>query len=138
MKSPLEPLRLESGVRGPGPPQGMLQKDRAAARKGAKTDWNAAPPFPVASDPHVWSEAIAAAGCAGSIVDAALALAGHGVPVFPVSPVGQKRPLNRHGVYSATTDHRIGRRRLGPENALKPSTESLWERRARASRLCRP
>jgi hypothetical protein len=75
-----------------------------AARKGAKADWNAAPSFPVASDPHVWSEAIADAARAGSMLHAALELAGHGVPVFPVSSVGQKKPLNRHGVYSATTD----------------------------------
>ena len=52
----------------------------------------------------MWRDAIAAAACAASTPDAAVALAGHGVPVFPVSPVGQKRPLNAHGVYSATTE----------------------------------
>jgi hypothetical protein len=75
-----------------------------AAPNAARANWNAAPPFPVASDPRVWSEAIAAAACAGSSLDAALTLTRHGVPVFPVSHVGQKKPLNGHGVYSATTD----------------------------------
>jgi hypothetical protein len=81
--------------------------ERAASRASAKTAWNVAPPFPVASDPHVWCEAIAAAACAGSTLDAALALAGRGVPVFPVNFVGQKKPLNRHGVYNATTDREV-------------------------------
>jgi hypothetical protein len=75
---------------------------KAAASKAAKADWNAAPPFPVASNSSVWSEAIAAATASGSTRSAALALARHGVPVFPVSP--QKKPLNGHGVYSATID----------------------------------
>jgi hypothetical protein len=77
---------------------------RDAARKAAKSAWNAAPPFPVASGPSLWSEAIAAAARAGSILGAAQALARHGVPVFPMNPNGDKTPLSEHGVYSATTD----------------------------------
>jgi hypothetical protein len=90
-----------------------------AARKAAKADWNAAPRFPVASDPHAWSKAIAAAVCAGSTIDAAMALARHGVPVFPVSAIGQKKPLNAHGVYSATIDLAVVGRDFGQHpNAL--------------------
>jgi hypothetical protein len=58
----------------------------------------------VASDLSLLSKAIAAAVEAGSPLGAARALAGHGVPVFPMSPNGNKRPLNTHGVYSATID----------------------------------
>jgi hypothetical protein len=50
------------------------------------------------------SAAITAAVNAASPLGAAQAFAQHGVPVFPVSPDGDKRPLNAHGVYSATTD----------------------------------
>jgi Bifunctional DNA primase/polymerase, N-terminal len=110
MNQPLESQNLEASVLALGPTQDTSQADGAAARKSAKADWNAAPPFPVASRSPLLSEAIAAAACAGSVLDAALAVAGHGVPVFPVSPIGQKRPLNGHGIYSATTDQTIVRR----------------------------
>jgi Bifunctional DNA primase/polymerase, N-terminal len=76
---------------------------RAAARKAAKAAWNAEPPFPIASDPGLWSKALNAAQHTETMLEAALALAQHGVPVFPVSP-DDKKPLNAHGIYSATTD----------------------------------
>ena len=76
---------------------------RDAARKAVKASWSAAQPFPITSDPSLLTEALATALRADSIVDAALALARHGVPVFPVSP-DDKKPLNGHGIYSATTD----------------------------------
>ena len=65
---------------------------RDAARKAAKSAWNAAPPFPVASDPGLWGRAIAAAVGAASPLSAAQALAQHGLPVFPGSPDGDKNP----------------------------------------------
>jgi hypothetical protein len=77
---------------------------RAAARKAAKATWNAEPPFQIADRPCEWSAAIAAACTAASLLGAAQALARAGVPVFPVSPDGDKKPLNAHGVYSATID----------------------------------
>jgi Bifunctional DNA primase/polymerase, N-terminal len=85
-------------------PRDVSPADKAAARKAAKADWNAAVPFPIALNPSSWSLALAAASSADSILHAALALAEHGVPVFPVSPNAKKRPLTAHGVYSATTD----------------------------------
>jgi hypothetical protein len=89
--------------------QGYLPNAKAAERRATKSAWNAAPPFPVASDPSLWSGAIAAATRANSIADAALTLAEHGVPVFLVSVV-DKKPLNKHGVYSATTNIEVVRR----------------------------
>ena len=119
MNQPLESPNMELSVLTAGRSQGTSRGDRAATRNAAKTDWNASSPFPVASDPVLWSKAIAAAACAGSTLDAALALAGHGVPVFPVSSVGQKKPLNRHGVYNATTDQAVvGRDLSRHSNAL--------------------
>ena len=94
----------------PHGPSPTAKAARDAARKAAKASWSAAQPFPIASDPSPLGEALAAALRAGSIVDAALGLARRGVPVFPVSPNRKKRPLNAHGVYSATTDpNEIGR-----------------------------
>jgi hypothetical protein len=104
VNQPLESPNLEPSFQTPGASHRPSRPDKATTRKAAKADWGAAPPFPVASDPRVWSEAIAAAACAGSSLDAALTLARHGVPVFPISHVGQKKPLNGHGVYCATTD----------------------------------
>jgi hypothetical protein len=108
MRRPLESPRLESSVLALGIARGRQQGaspvEKAAKRKAAKADWNAAPTFPVASDPGLWRKALFAASCVGSILEAAETLAEHGVPVFPVSPVGRKRPLNAHGVYGATTD----------------------------------
>ena len=89
---------------------------KAAARKAAKAAkgaWSAAPPFPVAFNPSSWNLALSAASSADSLLDAALALAEHGVPVFPVSPNGEKRPLTAHGVYSATTDLALVEREFG-------------------------
>jgi hypothetical protein len=60
--------------------------------------------IPIASDLSLFSKAVAAACAAPSPLKAAQALAGHGVPVFPMSSNGDKKPLNEHGVYSATTD----------------------------------
>jgi hypothetical protein len=80
---------------------------KSSARRrtdAAKAAWNASPPFLVASNPGIWKKALADAQRAASSIDAPLALARHGVPVFPVSPNGHKKPLNAHGVYSATTD----------------------------------
>jgi hypothetical protein len=76
---------------------------KAAARKAAKTAWNAGPPFPIASDLSLFSKAVAAACAAPSPLEAAQALARAGVPMFPVQS-RDKRPLCEHGVYSATTD----------------------------------
>jgi hypothetical protein len=78
--------------------------DARAARKAARAAWAAAPPFPVASDLSLLSTAITAAVEASSPLGAARALAWHGVPVLPISPNGDKKPLNAHGVYSATID----------------------------------
>jgi hypothetical protein len=104
MKQPLESKRLEPSIVAANVPRPTTQEDKAAARKGAKTDWKAGPVFPVASDPALLGNAVSAALRAGSTLDAALVLARAGVPVFPVSSVGQKKPLNAHGVYSATID----------------------------------
>jgi hypothetical protein len=109
MKQPPEsPRGVEPSVQTLGPAdsrsQGASPPDKAAARGAAKADWNATPPFPVATDSRSWSNSLAAASSADSIPHAALALAKHGVPVFPVSSGSEKRPLNAHGVYSATTD----------------------------------
>ena len=103
-----ETLHLEPSVQATHPPysgrRGVAPEDKSALRKAAKVAWNAAPPFHVASDAELWGKALAAALRTNSILDAASTLAQQGVPVFPVSPVGQKKPLNAHGVYSATTD----------------------------------
>jgi hypothetical protein len=104
MKQPLESKRPEASVGAANVPQPVTRENKAAARKAAKTDWNAGPVFPVASDPALLGNAVCAALGVGSILDAALSLAQAGVPVFPVSSVGQKKPLNAHGVYSATID----------------------------------
>jgi hypothetical protein len=85
-------------------PQSDPPDAKAAARKAARAAWAAAPPFPLASDLSLLSKAIAAAVEAASPLGAARALAGYGVPVFPVRPNGDKKPLNAHGVYSATID----------------------------------
>jgi hypothetical protein len=91
---------------------------KAAARKAAKTAWNAGPPFPIASDLTLFSKAVAAACAAPSPLEAAHALARAGVPVFPANS-GDKRPLSQHGVYSATTDlKRIARWRRTKPDAL--------------------
>jgi hypothetical protein len=77
------------------PPHGSppaAKAERDAARKAAKAGWLAAPAFPVASDPGLWGRAIAAAVGAASPLSAAQAPAQHGVPVFPVSPYGDKNP----------------------------------------------
>jgi hypothetical protein len=79
---------------------------KAAERKVAKAVWNAEPPFSIASDLSILSKAIGAAVDAASPLGAAKALAGHGVPIFPMNPDGEKRPLNSHGVYGATIDLR--------------------------------
>jgi hypothetical protein len=108
MTPPRETLHLEPSVQATHPAysgrRGVAPEDKSALRKAAKVAWNAAPPFPVASDAELWGKALAAALRTNSILDAALTLAQQRVPVFPVSPVGQKKPLNAHGVYSATTD----------------------------------
>ena len=104
MKQPLEPGWLAPSVGAANVPQRIMREDKASARKAAKTDWNAGSVFLVASDPALWGKVVSAASRAGSTLDAALALAQAGVPVFPVSSVGQKKPLNAHGVYSATID----------------------------------
>ena len=44
-----------------------------------------------------------------SLVDAALAYARSGLPVFPLLP-GEKRPMVAHGFYSATTNLALIRR----------------------------
>jgi hypothetical protein len=77
---------------------------KRAQAKAAKSAWTAGASFPIADKPDDWGAAIAAACGAASTVGAAQALARHGVPVYPVSPDGDKKPLNAHGVYSATTD----------------------------------
>jgi hypothetical protein len=104
MKQPLESKRPEASVGAANVPQPVTREDKAAARKTAKTNRNAGSLFPVASDPALWGKVVSAASRAGSTLDAALALAQAGVPVFPVSSVGRKKPLNAHAVYSATTD----------------------------------
>jgi Bifunctional DNA primase/polymerase, N-terminal len=119
MKRPLESKRPEPSVGVANVPRPITREDKAAARKAAKTDWNAGPVFPVASDPALWGKVVSAASRAGSTLDAALALAQADVPVFPVSSVGQKKPLNAHGVYSATTDPVVVGRDFGQHsNAL--------------------
>jgi hypothetical protein len=104
MKQALESKRPEPSVGPANVPQLVTREDRAAARKAAKTEWNAGPAFPIASDSALWGKVVSAASRAGSTLHAALGLAQAGVPVFPVSSVGQKKPLNAHGVYSATID----------------------------------
>ena len=104
MKQPLESKRPERSVGAANIPQLITREDKAGARKAAKTEWNAGPVFPVASELALLGSAISTASRAGSTLDAALVLAQAGVPVFPVSSVGQKKPLNAHGVYSATID----------------------------------
>ena len=104
MTQPLESADLKPSVLVLGLPHGPSRAEKAAAPNTAKAVWRAGPRFPIASDPGVWREAIAAAVGAGSALEAALAFARYGVPVFPVSPMGRKKPLNAHGVYSATTD----------------------------------
>ncbi len=103
-----ETLHLEPSVQATHPPysgrRGVAPEDKSALRKAAKVAWNATPPFHVASDAELWGKALAAALRTNSILDAASTLSQQGVPVFPISPVGQKKPLNAHGVYSATTD----------------------------------
>jgi Bifunctional DNA primase/polymerase, N-terminal len=119
MKQPLESERLEPTAHAPNVPQSISREDKVAARKTAKTDWNASPPFPIASDPASWGKALSAASLDGSILEAARALVEAGVPVFPVSSVGQKKPLNAHGVYSATIDLAVVGRDFGQHsNAL--------------------
>jgi Bifunctional DNA primase/polymerase, N-terminal len=119
MKQPLESKRPEASVGAANVPQPVTREDKAAARKAAKTDWNAGSLFPVASDPALWGKVVSAASRAGSTLDAALGLAQAGVPVFPVSSVGQKKPLNAHGVYSATIDPAVVARDFSPHsNAL--------------------
>ena len=75
MKQPLESKRPEPSVGAANVPQPITREDKAAARKAAKTDWNAGPAFPVASDPALLGKAVSAASRAGSTLDAALALA---------------------------------------------------------------
>ena len=104
------------------PPHGSppaAKAERDATRKAAKAAWNAEPPFPIASDASLLSRAMTDAIDAPSLLGAALALAKHGIPVFPVSPEGDKRPLTAHGVYGATTDpSKIGRLWKRHPNAL--------------------
>jgi hypothetical protein len=119
MKQPPKSGWLEPSVGAPNVPQSITREDKASARKAAKSDWNAGPVFPVASDLALWGKAVSAASRAGSTLDAALAFAQADVPVFPVSSVGQKKPLNAHGVYSATTDPVVVGRDFGQHsNAL--------------------
>ena len=92
------------GVPPPGENGVKQQEAKGAARKTAKAAWNPEPPFPIACDLSLLSQAIAAAVDAASPLGAAKALAGYSVPVFPVSRDGHKKPLNAHGVYSATID----------------------------------
>jgi hypothetical protein len=93
MKQPLESKRSEPSVGAANVPQSITGEDKTAARKAAKVDWNAGAAFPIASDPGLWGAVVSAASRARSTLDAALTLAQAGVPVFPVSPVGQKKPL---------------------------------------------
>jgi hypothetical protein len=93
-------------------------KAKAAERKAAKAAWDAGPQFPIAGKPGEWSAAVAAACAAASTLEAAQTLARAGVPVFPLN-AGDKRPLNGHGVYSATIDQAIVGRDFGRHpNAL--------------------
>jgi hypothetical protein len=126
----------------PNPPHGAQPVAEAAARKAAKADarkaaraaWNAAAPFPIASDLSLLSKAITAAGYAASPLVAARALVARGVPVFSLSPDGDKKPgrLQHHQHHKLRRDgrqrrtSRIGAARGGRKGAVRRGEVTRW------------
>ena len=59
------------------------QKQQQSVRERLKQSWNEAPPFPIASNPLNWKVAVAVACECKTQLEAALAYAHYGIPVFP-------------------------------------------------------
>ena len=58
-------------------------KQQQSASERLKQFWNEVPPFPIAADPINWKVAVQVACECKSQLDAALAYARYGIPVFP-------------------------------------------------------
>ena len=89
------------------------QSSGESERERLKRIWNESPPFPIAAKPIDWKVAVFAACECKSQLEAALAYAHYGIPVFPCNwkpdKEGKvnKRPaygIGEGGLYLATTD----------------------------------
>ena len=92
-------------------------KQQQSTSERLKQIWNEAPPFPIAANPITWKVAVLTACECKTQLDAALAYARYGIPVFPCNWIPEKqedgsykvnkypvKQLGKGGLYLATTD----------------------------------